>query len=57
MKLQIRQEIPSDYEQVERIITQAFNTAPHSDGNEARLVHDIRMGKKLYTSIIPCGIV
>ena len=45
MKLQIRQEIPSDYEQVERIITQAFNTAPHSDGNEARLVHDIRMGK------------
>ena len=45
MKLQIRQEIPSDYEQVERIITQAFNTAPHSDGNEARLVHDIRIGK------------
>lgn len=30
--LTIRQESPSDYKQVEELITLAFNGSPHSDG-------------------------
>lgn len=40
--LTIRQETPSDYQQVEELITLAFNGSPHSDGQEADLVRRLR---------------
>ena len=40
--LNIRTERIDDYEQVFRVITEAFKTAEHSDGNEADLVCRLR---------------
>ena len=43
MEFQTRQEKAADHEAVERLITEAFASAPHSDGNEAQLVNALRM--------------
>lgn len=40
----IRQEIVSDYQEVYDLITQAFATAEHADGNEQDLVVALRKG-------------
>ena len=43
MEIQIRRETAADYKTVERLITEAFASATHSDGNEAQLVNALRM--------------
>lgn len=40
----IRQEVQNDYEGVYKLITDAFATAEHADGNEQDLVVDLRKG-------------
>lgn len=40
--LTIREEKPADYEAVESLIQQAFSLAEYSDGNEHRLVQNLR---------------
>lgn len=42
MTVCIVQESLSDYQEVERLIENAFKTAPHSDGNEQLLVNKLR---------------
>ncbi len=41
----IRQETVTDYEEVYELITEAFATAEHADGNEQDLVVALRKGK------------
>lgn len=40
----IRQENPGDYEEVYKLITEAFASAEHADGNEQDLVEALRKG-------------
>ncbi|MCH2448878.1 MAG: N-acetyltransferase [Gracilimonas sp.] len=42
LSLTIRKEKPADYEPVESLIQHAFASAEHSDGNEHRLVKNLR---------------
>ena len=42
MQITLRQEIEADYEKVRNVVQQAFESAPHSDGNEAQLVENLR---------------
>ncbi len=41
----IRDETVADYEDVYRLILEAFAAAEHTDGNEQDLVVDLRKGK------------
>ena len=45
--MQIRKEVPADYEMVYTIVKSAFESAEHSDGNEHNLVNDLRNGDAL----------
>lgn len=42
MKIEIRPEIPSDFEVIERVITEAFKSAKHTDKDEHGLVARLR---------------
>lgn len=43
--MNIRQERPTDYDAVYRVIKQAFANAEHTDGNEQNLVVELRKSK------------
>lgn len=42
--MEIRQEIEKDYEEVYKLVKEAFETAEHADGNEQDLVEALRKG-------------
>src|SRR5699024_8518524 len=42
--MEIRQEIEKDYEEVYKLVKEAFETAEHADGNEQDLVEALRRG-------------
>ena len=42
--MEIRQEIEKDYEEVYKLVKEAFETAEHADGNEQDLIEALRKG-------------
>ena len=52
MNLTIRADRPGDEAAISRLITEAFATAPHSSGTEARIVDDLRSAGALTVSLI-----
>lgn len=45
MPINIRQETPSDYDEVYELVKISFATAPHADGTEADYLNDVRKKK------------
>jgi putative acetyltransferase len=50
--MRIRTETPDDVLAISRTITEAFLSAPHADGNEAAIVHDLRAAGALSLSLV-----
>ncbi len=50
--MEIRPEQPTDIAAISQIITAAFATAPHSGGNEARIVETLRAAGALTVSLV-----
>ena len=48
----IRPERPDDVDAIDRLIIAAFAGEPHSEGNEARIVHDLRNDGVLLSSLV-----
>lgn len=52
MHLHIRSELPTDLEAIDRVVADAFRTAPHTSGTEQFIVRQLRSAAALTISLV-----